>query len=190
MGEHRNKNIARGFTLIELLLVMSVIGVLALITTAQVIPRYHERTRFSRAVSEMNTMANALSLYASKYNDYPADTGRGIPNGIKEFIQAGGANDTWPDAPWPGSTYDYESWAPDAINSSQTYEIGIRFCAAGDTATCQKNFPKEPWVTSSWDSYSSVYYCISGGCRAHQSKPLNHPGYCINCGGATDVFKG
>jgi hypothetical protein len=26
-----------------------------------------------------------------------------------------------------------------------------------------------------------VYYCIEGACRSHINRPINHPGYCINC---------
>lgn len=190
MGEHQNRKNLTGFTLVELVIVISVLGILALIVTATIIPNYHERTRYSRAISELNTLGNAMTLYASKYNDYPPDVSRGIPSEIKQFVQTSGVNADWPNAPWPGSLYDYENWPPDTYSTKPTYQISIRFCNAGDEAACKKNFPKESWVTSSWDSYSSVYYCISGGCRAHQSKPLDYPGYCINCGKATDIFKG
>jgi hypothetical protein len=37
-------------------------------------------------------------------------------------------------------------------------------------------------ILNSWDSYSAMYYCVKGSCRSHQSKPINHPGFCINCG--------
>jgi prepilin-type N-terminal cleavage/methylation domain-containing protein len=190
MGVVINTKNREGFTLIELVIVITVLGILALITNGFIIRSYHERTYYSRSISELNTMANAVSLYVAKYNNYPADTTRGIPAELKEFIQTNGVNANWPNAPWPGSFYDWDNWPPDAIGSQQTYQISIRFCDAGDDATCKKNFPHETWVTSDWDSYSSVYYCISGSCRAHQSQPVNHPGYCINCGTSKNVFGG
>jgi prepilin-type N-terminal cleavage/methylation domain-containing protein len=187
------KNHPDGFTLLELLMVITVIGLLMAITYSVAVPRYKERTYFTRANSELNTMGNALTLYVAKYNDYPADVSRNIPAGMMEFIQAQGQNDSWPSAPWPGSVYDYDYWTDWSYHaageaSGPIVQISVRFCNAGDTPTCKKNFPDEPWVTSSWDSNSAVYYCIHGPCRSHQSQPANHPGYCINCGGAAKFY--
>jgi prepilin-type N-terminal cleavage/methylation domain-containing protein len=188
----KNKTIVHGgFTLIELLIVIVVIGILATITATTLIPNWKERTYYSRSISELNTMGNAVNLYVAKYNSYPDDQSRGIPASLMEFIQAAGRNNSWPSAPWPNSYYDWENWPADAANGfQQTYQVSIRFCNAGDEAGCKKNFPKESWVTSAWDSYSSVYYCISGTCRPHQDYPTNHAGYCINCGTAKDVYRG
>ncbi|HMH30988.1 MAG TPA: type II secretion system protein [Methylomirabilota bacterium] len=190
MGGPNNIKRPNGFTIVELVVVITVIGILALITNGFIIRNYRERTHYSRSISELNTMANAVSLYVAKYNAYPDDVTRDIPAGLKEFVQSDGVNANWPNAPWPGSVYDWDNWPPDSIGPQQTYQISIRFCDPGDTATCKKNFPKEPWVTSDWDSNSAVYFCISGSCRSHQSMPMNHPGYCINCGNAKDIFKG
>lgn len=172
----------RGFTLIEIVVVISVIGILAGITYSYAVPKYRERTYLTRATAELNTMANALTLYVSKYNDYPAEVARNIPPGTQEFMQ-GQYVAAWPDAPWPGSVYDYDRWDDLGI-----IQISIRFCPAGDTETCRKNFPDQPWVKENWDSNSSVYYCIKGACRSHQSQPADHPGYCINCGGKSQFF--
>jgi len=177
MSKHWPRH-SRGFTLIELVIVMAVIGALAVITYSVAVPKYRERTYFERASSELHTMANALTLYVSKYDDYPADVSQGIAPGTQEFLQQG-INNVWPNAPWPGSVYDYDRW-----DDLGVIQITIRFCNPGDTATCKKNFPDEPWVNSSWDSYSSVYYCVKGPCRANHDKPINWPGYCINCGKA------
>jgi prepilin-type N-terminal cleavage/methylation domain-containing protein len=189
----KTKTTAKGFTLLEIMIVIVVIGLLAAITYSVAVPKYKERTYFTRSNSELNTMANALTLYLAKYNDYPPDVNRDVPAGIKEFVQTNGQSATWPDAPWPGSVYDYDLWTDwtyhDAGEAAgPIVQISIRFCNAGDEATCKKNFPKEPWVTSSWDSNSAVYYCIHGPCRSHQTKPANHPGYCINCGGAAKFY--
>lgn len=169
-----------GFTLIELVVVLLVLSLLVVLTYSYAVPKYRERTYLTRSVSELNTMGNALTLYISKYNDYPADVVRNVPPGIQEFLQGQYASN-WPDAPWPGSVYDYDRW--DDIGVIQ---ISIRFCNAGDTPTCKKNFPAESWVDDSWDSYSAVYFCIKGSCRSHQSKPANWPGHCINCGGKSE----
>lgn len=177
-----------GFTLIEILIVITIIGMLAGLIYGYAVPHYRERTYFTRASAELNTMANAVNLYVAKYNDYPADVTRGIPPGLEEFLQSQQGSNQWPNAPWPGSVFDYDNWPPDSNGPQQTYQISIRFCAAGDTATCKQNFPKESWVTSSWDSYSAVYYCLKGSCRSHQSKPMDYPGYCINCGNKSQFY--
>lgn len=171
------KKITEGFTLIELVIVIAVIGALTAITYSYAVPKYRERTYLTRADSELHTMANALTLYVSKYNDYPADVTRGIAPGTEEFIQTNGQNDMWPNAPWPGSFYDYDRW-----DDLGVIQVSIRFCNAGDDVTCRKNFPAESWVNSSWDSYSAVYICIKGPCRSHHDKPVSWPGYCVNCG--------
>lgn len=181
---------SRGFTLVEVVIVLIVLGLLAALTYSIAVPKYRERTYQTRANSELNTMANALTLYVSKYNDYPDDVVRSVPPGIQEFLQGQYQSD-WPDAPWPGSVYDYDRW--DDIGVIQ---ISIRFCNIGDNATCNANANKylkgivDQSVLDAWDAYSSVYYCIRGNptCRSHQSKPADHPGYCINCGGKPQFY--
>lgn len=177
----------KGFTLLEIMIVVTVLGILAGLVYGIAVPRWREKTYYTRALTELNTIGNGLNLYAAKYNDYPVDVVRDIPADVKEFIQSQ-ANDDWPDAPWPGSVYDYDNWPPDGNGPQQTYQISIRMCNAGDDATCHKNANRflkgiVPDATlAAWDSSSSVYYCIKGSCRAHQTKPMTHPGYCINCG--------
>lgn len=187
-------NQSQGFTIVELCVVMVVIGILAALTYSIIVPHYRERTYYTRSITELNAMGNATKLYVAKYNDYPPDVVRDVPAGIKEFVQGQTSTDNWPDAPWPGTVYDYDNWPPDSNGPNQTYQISIRFCNAGDNATCKSlanKYLKDyvPKTTlDNWDSYSAVYYCIQGSCRSHQSKPMNHPGYCVNCGGANKVF--
>lgn len=184
----------KGFTLVEIVIVIIVIGVLAALIYGLVLARSRERAYYTRSISELNTMGNALSLYVTKYNDYPADVVRDVPAGMKEFIQSQAGNAAWPDAPYPGTVYDYDNWPPDGNGPQHTYQISIRMCNVGDDATCKANAQKylSEYVSAStlanWDSSSSMYYCIKGSCRSHQNKPLNHPGYCMNCGGKSNIF--
>lgn len=187
------QQLQRGFTLVEIVVVIVVLGILAGITYSYGVPKYRERTYYTRSISELNTMGNAMTLYIAKYNDYPADVTRGLPSGLKEFVQ-GQYSDDWPDAPFPGSVYDYDNWPPDANGPNHTYQISIRFCDAGQDAICQANAKKylKGYVTdtvlNAWDSNSSMYLCLKGSCRSHQNSPLNHPGYCVNCGGGSKIF--
>lgn len=183
-----------GFTLVEIIMVMALIGVISAIIYSVILPNYRQRTYYTRSISEMNTMSNALALYLAKYNDYPADVVRDVPAEIKEFIQSQEGNAAWPDAPYPGSVYDYDNWPPDSNGPQHTYQISIRMCDAGQDAVCKANANKylKDYVSattlSNWDAQSSMYYCIKGSCRSHQNEPLNHPGYCVNCGSKGKVF--
>lgn len=192
------KNLGHGFTLLELLMVMTLIGILVAITYSYAVPKYRERTYLTRSNSELHTMANALTLYVAKYNTYPNDVVRNLPAGIQEFLQ-GQYKSTWPDAPWPGSVYDYDRWDDWTYHDpgelpAPIIQISIRMCDQGQDAVCKANANKylkgiaSDTALANWDSYSSVYYCIKGSCRSHQSKPANHPGYCINCGGKSNFF--
>jgi prepilin-type N-terminal cleavage/methylation domain-containing protein len=175
--------LARGFTIVEILIVIFVMAILALLVVNN-IQGSTERAYLSRTVSEFTTFANALNLYAAKYNDYPADVSRSLPASLNEFIAKNEQGEDWPDAPWPGSVYDYENW-PD-LDGVDTYQISVRFCPVGGPLSACK-FPKEPWVTASWGVNSAVYYCLKGNCRSHQSEPKTYPGYCINCPNHTAI---
>lgn len=166
----------RGFTLLELMVVISIIGVLA----AMIFPALggaKQKAYLSRVKVEFRSIATALELYATDNNKYPGDTDRGLPPGLERYLGPG----VWPAAPWPNSTYDWDSWAPSNLvyaPQTQVYQISVRFCPLGQPTQC--SFPKEPWAKD-FDYYSSVYYCVSGACRAHASQPADHPAYCINC---------
>ena len=182
-----------GFTIVEICVVIVVMGILAGLTYSIIVPRYRERTYYTRMTSEMGSMSDAIKLYVAKYNDYPADVPRDVPGEIKEFLQ-GQYLDSWPDAPYPGAVYDYDNWPPDSNGPNQTYQISMRMCPAGQHAVCKaaaqkylNNFVPQTTLNN-WDADSSVYYCIKGSCRSHQNKPMSHPGYCINCGKQSQIF--
>ncbi len=169
-----------GFSLVELLIVIAVIAVLAVIVGVYVAGG-RERSYFTRSNAEFGTIANALNLYIAKYNDYPADVSRDLPAGLSEFIAKDAQGQDWPDAPYPGSVYDYENWQ---INNGSgetvhTLQVSIRFCPPGGLlSTCK--FPNEEWAKD-FGVNSALYYCIEGLCRAHNSQAATYPGYCVNC---------
>ena len=162
-----------GFTLIELLIVIIVIGILAAIVNSTV-RGAQERAYFARALSEFRVMDKALEFYKLDNGDYPPDVNRNVPPGIETYIEKKDA-DNWPDAPWPGSVYDYDNFDSGGV---QTYQISIRFCEIGDPDTCK--FPKSEWAED-FEINSSVYFCLEGACKPHPSEPMDYPGYCVNC---------
>ena len=168
----------KGFTLIELLVVIAIIGILASIISVMYSDA-RNKAYMSKAVQEFRSMYTALTLYQLDHSgSYPLDVTRGIePLGLGQYLAGG-----WPKGPWPHSVYDYESWkAPDPITGDwkDVYQISVRFCDY-DSDPCT-NKPSESWAKN-FTSFSSVYYCISGPCRAHQPQSQGTWGYCVNCG--------
>jgi len=168
--------VQRGFTLIELLVVIALIALLASIVFSS-LTAAREKARVARALEELHQLDLALEQYQNDHGgNYPDDVTRAIPPGLEDYLPGG----NWPNAPWPNTVYDWDNWAPadlDYTPKEQVYQISIRFC----TSPTVCNFPKESWA-SGFDYNSSAYYCISGPCRAHSTEPMNHPGYCMNCG--------
>jgi prepilin-type N-terminal cleavage/methylation domain-containing protein len=176
-----------GFTLVEILIVMAMVASLA---TWYVYQSTGDKGKAYtlRAQGELITMSNAIKLYVQENNAYPADVNRGLPPGIEKFIGSGELNTSWPTGPWGSpSVYDYENW-----DGGATVQVSIRFCTAGDDATCRANAKKwlkgavSTTVLNNWDSYSSVYFCIKGDCRSHSDKPNTWPGYKID---SNTIFK-
>lgn len=160
-----------GFTLIELLVVMAIIGILSSVVLLS-LNRARSSASFARAKLEFKSIATAIEFYTED-NDgvFPADVNRSLPPGLETYLSGG----NWPNAPWPNGVYDWENWT-DPLGGEDILQISIRFCTA--VGVC--NIPNEEWATD-FDYYSAVYYCIQGACRSHLSKPIDHPGYCVNC---------
>lgn len=186
-----------GFSLIEILFVISIISILIVGYTYVAARKGKEKAYFTRAVSELSVISNAIKLQVQENNVYPADVSRGLPAGIEKYIAT--PNDEWPNAPWPGTVYDYENW-----DSGQVIQISARFCLQGQNSICKDNatkYLKQLVKTCSpdtqeclsqndlnnWDALSSVYICIkenlsstTAQCRSHDTQPLTHPGLRID----------
>lgn len=162
-----------GFTLIELFLVLVIIGILSAIVIL-ISSQWYEAAYLARAKADLRSIYYSLQLYAGDHNgNYPSDTNRDVPPGLEEYLSPG----LWPYAAWPQSVFDWDNW-DDPVTGEKIYQISIRFCPLGQPAQCR--FPKTVWARD-FDINSSVYYCVSGPCRAHISEPIDHPGYCVNC---------
>lgn len=163
----------RGFTLIELLVVIAIIGMLSSVA----ISSYNfarENAKLSRVRAELRQIALALELYVDNTNGiYPADVARNVlPAGLAPYLGSNG----WPVPPWPGAFYDWDNWN---IAGVVVQQISVRFCPLATSPSSDCTFPGYSWITPAWDGYSSVYYCVTGPCRAHESQPPAHPAYCL-----------
>jgi prepilin-type N-terminal cleavage/methylation domain-containing protein len=167
-----------GFTLIELLMVISIIGILTMIVLP-VVSSARSAVYLLQAKLELRAIAAELENYFSIHGAYPPDANNDFPPGVQDELNL---NDDWPAGPWPGSVYYWDTWSPGQLQyqpKAHVKQISLRFCpVVGQTIDC--SFPAGPW-SQNFDSYSAVYQCISGPCRAHSSQPATHPSYCINC---------
>jgi len=165
---------SKSFTILELLVVIAILGLLSSIFILSY-PAIVEKAYLARTIQETDAIVRGIQLYTTEhYGEYPDDINRDIPPEVEEFIAA---EDYWPRAPWPDSVYDWDNWT-DPSTEEKIYQLSIRFCEYNNPDNC--NFPDTAWAED-FDYYSAAYYCIEGPCRSHINKPLDHPGYCLNC---------
>ena len=170
-----------GFTILELLVVIVIIGILVALAVPQLWSA-RERTYMAKAKREFNTMHTAMELYRHDNDDmYPPDVDRNVPPEMTKYLGTSD-EDNWPNAPWPGSVYDYDVYEADG---EQVAQISIRFCPIGDPGGCR--FPKTDW-SRDFQVDSSVYFCLDGLCRPHRNRPIDYPGYCVNCTDPADPY--
>lgn len=168
-----SRNKRGGFSLIEVLLAVAIIGVLASMVFMR-LDGARQKAYLVRATKELRSIHESVELFRAANNEqYPADASRDIPPGLEEYLAPG----IWPDAAWPGSVFDWDAWE-DPSTHEDIYQISVRFCPIGHPEQCQ--FPDMDWAED-FDINSAVFYCVKGPCRAHTSRPVNHPGYCVNC---------
>lgn len=171
MHIQKNAKSSSAFTLIELLVVVAIIGLLVSAVFAS-LQDARQSAYEARAKVESASFRQALEMYVQDNGDYPADVSRGIPAGLEEYLEV----DDWPEAPWPGSQFDWDNWD---IDGTQVLQISIRFCEVGRPSTCR--FPAKDWADD-FEVNSAAYWCIDGPCRAHSGEPVSYPAHCLNCG--------
>ena len=174
----KGNNTNRGFSLIELLIAISIIGILASISIAT-FSSIRNSSYEAKTKAEFRSVEQSLELFFYD-NDgvYPADTDRDVPPGLESYLAPG----IWPDAPYPGSVYDWDNWSPSQLDDDpkeQVYQISVRFCPIGGSLS-ECNFPDEDWAQD-FGLNSALYYCIEGPCRSHSDEAYDYPGHCINC---------
>lgn len=170
MGMRATTNTTQpGFTLIEIIAVITIITIFSLMA----ISTYRgaiESARVARVSKEANAIYKALETYHDEHGSYPDDVNRGLPSGIEENLGAG----EWPNGPWEHSVYDWDAWTTGG--GEDIHQISVRFCESESECS----FPDTTWAEH-FDYYSAAYYCVQGPCRSHISKPIDHPGHCLNC---------
>ncbi len=98
----RKKRKQKAFTLVELMVVVTILGILASITSIKVV-QYLKKARIVKAHADMKKIMNALELFNMEFHDYPEDLEQLIeetdehPQGIISAI---------PKDPW-GGDYEY-----------------------------------------------------------------------------------
>ncbi len=138
---------------------------------------YTNKVAYSRAIHELRQIQKAVYLYQDNHGGmYPPEADGLLPPELGEYLSP---DSDWEHAPFPGSHYDWDNWAPEDLAyppSEQVRQVSVRFC---DTANGVCAFPSEEW-SQGFDEYSALYLCLEGPCRSHATQPVTHPGISVN----------
>lgn len=159
--------------MLEIMVVLVLVIILALLVSMNLF-KSRQKTKLTRISAELADIAKAVTQFAEDNNyQYPADTARGLPNGLEKYLAGG----VWPESIWPEGVFDWDNWTTVAgVPSPQILQVTYRLCDLDDPVSeC-----KDPVLFPHFVRNSSIFYCLSGPCVPHQSTP-NVPGYCVNC---------
>lgn len=163
-----------GFSLVEMTLVITVIGILAGLAVYVTVGRSTERSKFNAAISDLTQIGQAMKIYLTNNNDYPAEVGSGIkPTSPEDFGKYLSNNGNWPTGPWPDSEYDYDK-------TTEGIMVHLRFCVSG--GSCQR--PSSTWANDV-NNDGTMYYCVKeispGGCKSLTTTKADtsEPGICV-----------
>lgn len=108
----------RGFTLVEILIVVVILGILAAIVISQV-GNAVESSNHVAFVSDMRTLANAVTLYNAETGLYLEDSSSGVlPAGLGPYIKPGS---------WTGGTPLGGVWDSELNSFGITSAFGVHF---------------------------------------------------------------
>ena len=89
---------SRGFSLIELLIVVAVIGLIAAIAIPNLVNAI-QRARQTRSVADINSLANAVSMYGQDFAGYPIQasqsTVENLRTSLASYMANFNVNDGW-----------------------------------------------------------------------------------------------
>jgi len=129
-----------GFTLIELLIVVAIIAIL----TAIAVPNFLEaqtRSKVSRAMADLRSIANALEQYNLDNRHYPTMLMPGFTGGIAPLA---GSNLKW----W---------YIPDSLSTPIAYLSNAHLlCPFGGDKARTADFPDDIWRRYSYENISEL----------------------------------
>jgi len=104
----------RGFTLLEVMIVLVIIGVLGSIVAFNLVGAA-ERAKIKATEASLMTIAGAMGMYKSTYNDYPNSMALLIQHGMLTSVSDGWEREIYITAPALDFSYEVRSTGPDGL---------------------------------------------------------------------------